>query len=319
MFSLFCSNWYSPLDIAEATYLLPPPNAPLSTTNLIATHAVALQKQCTHLAKLTSDVYSPRIKAVIRFEQEHSSTITDYNFKLRDLVLIRNTAIEKSLNRKMHARYISPLIVISWNKGGAYIISELNGSVFDRPITTFRVITYFVRQHIDVPPLDELIDITSCRLCELEETTLLDLDNEDEDLAANWYPSPGEDNEEDWGQSIFQLGGEILTNFSNFSFACFCTFIHIHSSPFTFSLQLQLSVLRKRFYWQWSILSLSSFKIFAKMTNIWLMLYFRSAGIFFKDLKFVTQTIWYFTVYKKIATITTLKSRRRNWPLPSII
>ena len=33
-----------PLDIAEATNLLPPPDAPLSTTGLIATCAVALQK-----------------------------------------------------------------------------------------------------------------------------------------------------------------------------------------------------------------------------------------------------------------------------------
>ena len=106
-------------------------------------------------------------------------------------------AIEKSLNRKMRARYISPLIVISRNKGGAYIISELNGSVFDRPIATFRVIPYFARQRIDVPPLDELIDITSRRLRELEETTLSDLDDEDEDIAANQYPSPDEDNEED--------------------------------------------------------------------------------------------------------------------------
>ena len=37
----------------------------------------------------------------------------------------------------------------------------LNGSVFDRPIAAFRVIPYFVRQRINVPPLDELIDITS--------------------------------------------------------------------------------------------------------------------------------------------------------------
>ena len=150
-----------PLDIAEATYLLPPPNSPLSTTNLITTRAVALQKQHTHLAKLASDVYSAHIKAMIRFKQEHSSTITDYNFKLSDLVLIRNTAIEKSLNRKMRARYIGPLIVISQNKGSVYIISELNGSVFDRLIAAFHVIPYFVRQHINVPPLDELIDITS--------------------------------------------------------------------------------------------------------------------------------------------------------------
>ena len=98
----------------------------------------------------------------------------------------------------MHTRYISPLIVISQNRGGAYIISELNGSVFDRPIAAFRIIPYFVQQSIDIPPLDKLIDITSHRLRKLEETTLSDSDNEDEDFAANHYPSPDiDDNGED--------------------------------------------------------------------------------------------------------------------------
>ena len=85
----------------------------------------------------------------------------------------------------MRARYISPLIVISRNKGSAYIISELNGSVFDHPIAAFRIIPYFARQRINVPPLDELIDITSRRLHKLEETTLSDLDDKDKDVAAN--------------------------------------------------------------------------------------------------------------------------------------
>ena len=97
----------------------------------------------------------------------------------------------------MRARYIGPLIVISRNKGGAYIISELNRSVFDRLIAAFRIIPYFARQCIDVPPLNELINITSRRLRELEETTLSDLDDEDKDVAVNRYPSPDEDDEED--------------------------------------------------------------------------------------------------------------------------
>ena len=78
-----------------------------------------------------------------------------------------------------------------------YIISEFNRSVFDHLIAAFRVIPYFARQRINVPPLDELINITSHRLRKLEETMLSDLDDEDEDVAANQYPSPDEDDEED--------------------------------------------------------------------------------------------------------------------------
>ena len=206
-----------PLDITEATYLLSPPNAPLSITNLIATWAVALQKQHLHLTKLTSNIYSTYIKAMICFEQVHTSTITNYDFKLGDLVLIWNTAIEKSLNCTMCAWYIGPLIIISWNRGSVYIVSELNGSVFNHPIATFCIIPYFTRQHINILPLDELINITLHQLCKLEETVLLDPDKEDEDLTANCYPSPDIDNDDkDWGQSTFQLGGEILSKIFKF-------------------------------------------------------------------------------------------------------
>ena len=69
------------------------------------------------------------------------------------------------------------------NKGGTYIIAELDGSVFNRPIAAFRVIPYFSRQRIDIPPLNKLIDISTCRLCELEDSTTADPDNDSDDLA----------------------------------------------------------------------------------------------------------------------------------------
>ena len=186
-----------PLDIAEATYLLPPPDAPMSTTTLIANRAIALQKQRTHLANLATDVYAACIKAAVRFKQQHSVTITDYHFTLGDLVLIRNTAIEKSLSRKMHARYLGPLIMISCNKGGTYIIAKLDGAVFDRPIAAFRVIPYFTRQSIPIPLLEELIDVSAHRLRELEDSTSADPDEENEDTASDDDPTPDKDSDDE--------------------------------------------------------------------------------------------------------------------------
>ena len=167
-----------PLDIAEATYLLPPPHAPLSTTDLIAARAVALQKRKSHLSTLHSKVMNARVQAAVRFEREHAATIRDFDFQRGDLVLIRNTAIEKALNRKMRPRYLGPLVVISRNKGGAYIVCELNGSVFDRPVAAFRVIPYFARKSIVLPDLSDFLDIDTGRLREMEDASSLGDDDD---------------------------------------------------------------------------------------------------------------------------------------------
>lgn len=172
-----------PFDIAEANYLLPPPDSILSATDLIARRAIALQKRRPHLANLYDKVYGARLEAARRFERDHSAQIQEFNFKLGDLVLVRNTAIEKALNRKMRARYLGPLIIISRNKGGAYIVAELDGSVLDRPVAAFRVIPYFARSSITIPSLDDLLDISKDRLAQMEDST--DIDPDDDEEAAD--------------------------------------------------------------------------------------------------------------------------------------
>lgn len=179
-----------PFDIVEANYLLPPPDAILSTTDLIVRRAISLQKRRPQLAQLHEKVYDARRKAAFIFEREHAHTIQSYDFKLGDLVLIRNTAIEKALNRKMRARYLGPCIVVSKNKGGAYIVAEMDGSLFDRPVAAFRVIPYFARTAITLPPLDTLLDVSLSRLSEMENTTLADPEDDDGDV-------PDPDNLED--------------------------------------------------------------------------------------------------------------------------
>lgn len=128
------------------------------------------------------------MKAAVRFEKGHAHSIKDYDFELGDLVLVRNTAIEKALNRKMRARYLGPCIVVSRNRGGAYIIAELDGSVFDRPVAAFRVIPYFARQNLTLPPLETLIDISQKRLTEMEESTAADPEDDEEEEIDEALP-----------------------------------------------------------------------------------------------------------------------------------
>ncbi|KAJ6589445.1 hypothetical protein B0H19DRAFT_921853 [Mycena capillaripes] len=196
-FAVTGTHPFLPLDISEATYLIPPPDSVLSTTELIARRAITLQKRRDQLSQLHSDVYAARLRAAARFEIEHASTIRDYDFKCGDLVLMRNTAIEKSFSKKMrkpYQRYLGPLIVISRNRGGTYILCELDGSVFHCPIAAFRVIPYFVRVSIPLPPLQDFLDIDTERLRELEQSTFTD--PEDVEFELDELPhlsSPADD------------------------------------------------------------------------------------------------------------------------------
>jgi hypothetical protein len=90
---------------------------------------------------------------------------------------MRNTQIEKSLNKKMCTRYIGPLIVVSCNYGRAYILSELDGTVLYHPIAAFRLLPYFTHKYIPLPP--DIIDINNTRLHEMEHSLVADGDKEE--------------------------------------------------------------------------------------------------------------------------------------------
>lgn len=148
-----------PMDLFEGTYLIPPPSSVWSSTELIANRARQLQKRASDLARLRSKVWAERRRLMDAFEQSHGRSIVDYDFKRGALVLVRNTEIEKSLNRKMTHRYYGPMVVLSRNRGGAYVLCELDGTLFHRPYGAFRLVPYFARRHIDLPEIAAFVDV----------------------------------------------------------------------------------------------------------------------------------------------------------------
>ena len=122
--------------------------------------------------------------------------IENYAFKRGDLVLVRNTKIEKSLNKKMKPRYLGPLIVVSRTKRGAYIVCELDGAVLHNPIAQFRIIPYLARKSIFLP--EGFTDIGKTRLDEMEEQDVVEGEENLQDIPFGENFGEEDNNEEDF-------------------------------------------------------------------------------------------------------------------------
>ena len=131
-----------PLDLFESTFLVKGFREEMSREDLLALRIRQLEKRDEDIEKAAQLLAKMRFKSKQQFEKRFKSRLSQTVFQAGDLVLLRNSEIEKNLDRKSYERYLGPMKVVERTATGAYKLQELDGTEYKAKIAPFRLLPY---------------------------------------------------------------------------------------------------------------------------------------------------------------------------------
>ncbi|RDB30804.1 hypothetical protein Hypma_005803 [Hypsizygus marmoreus] len=126
--------------------------------HLLTTRAIMLQMRPAELTRIRADLLKSRHAHVRQYIRDHARSFRDFDFPRGALVLVRNSTIESSNDRKSKPRYFGPMIVIRRLPTGSYALAEIDGTLSKLRFAAFRVVPYHPRStsHISVTTILDL-------------------------------------------------------------------------------------------------------------------------------------------------------------------
>jgi len=147
---------------------------------------MALAKHVAHVEEIREKVTKKKIRRTLQLERDLQHKIEKFDLRPGSLVLVKNSAIEMSADKKMKLRYLGPMIVVRKSQGGAYILAELDGSVWQNKVAAFRVLLYLSRRKLNFnSKVKALLDISEENLREFAAES--DKDNHTEGSTVRLF------------------------------------------------------------------------------------------------------------------------------------
>ncbi|KAH7917221.1 hypothetical protein BV22DRAFT_1026794 [Leucogyrophana mollusca] len=175
-----------PFDLSEATFMVDGFYSGMSSSDLLALRIRQLDKRPEDLMNAAQVLKKARFKSKEQFERKFRRRLRREMYEEGDLVLARNTRVEKELNRKTKPRYLGPFEVVRRTKGGSYVLREMDGTISRRGIAAFRLLPYITRDYDLLRQISAFPDNDNEQLEEEneEEDSALDDDLDDYDLSS---------------------------------------------------------------------------------------------------------------------------------------
>jgi len=136
-----------PLDLVEATFLVENLHAGMTTTELLVWRMRQLNKHPADVARAAKILKKARFASKAQFEKRFLKRLTRREYHKGELVLLRNSAIEESLDRKTKDRYLGPYEIFERTSKTSYVLRELDGTRLRTRIGATRLLPYITRNH----------------------------------------------------------------------------------------------------------------------------------------------------------------------------
>jgi hypothetical protein len=137
-----------PFDLFDATFLVEGFTRDMNPVDLLALRIQQLERRDEDIRNAIETLYKSRLRSKERFDERYKNTILTKLPSAGDLVLVRNSSIEKRLDRKTKPRYLGPFEVVRRTERGNYVLKDLNGVVSPRAIGGRRIYPYIARDDL---------------------------------------------------------------------------------------------------------------------------------------------------------------------------
>ena len=118
-----------PFDLWESTFLVEGFQQTFTSQELLTLCIWQIECRDEDVTRAMQILWNSRLASKHQFEKHFEICLAYGSYSPGDLVLVRNTAMEKELNRKIKPRYLRPYKVARQNLGHNYILEELGTSI----------------------------------------------------------------------------------------------------------------------------------------------------------------------------------------------
>ena len=122
-----------PFDITDRSWhIIDWPNIK-SEIDLISARIMQLSRHDEFIGEASKKAEKARAKAAEYFNECNKARMTSGDYKRGSLVLVWNNYLDFQFRNKGALRWQGPYIVIQHRPSGAYVLAELDGTVFVKP------------------------------------------------------------------------------------------------------------------------------------------------------------------------------------------